>query len=341
MKKDPTTHQRRPIQLRLEIIDELLGGNKRRGYEELLEAVNDALENKSTPGISERTLKYDIAYLINKKEAPIHRPTKTDNRIYYTEEFSIKDLPITEEEVSYLRRAIDILKQVNNFQVLGEVEVIIQKLENRVNTFSADSNIEYIQFEKQPLVKGSEYIDDLLEAIKAKSSIKLTYQPFNFQEPEESIVFPYLLKEYRNRWFLFGSKCDDKKITTFALDRIQSIKNSALDFEATSSFDPVTYFKHLVGVSLPYDAIPEKIILKVDNSCAPYIRTKKLHESQEIIKEYKQGGIKIELFLIINYEVKSLILSYGDGIEVLEPSTLRQEIKRKLESAIRHYEDHQ
>jgi len=337
LKKDSTTHQRRPIQLRLELIDELLNSNTNRNYKIFLDALNGVLEIKGELGISERTLKYDIAHLIDKKEAPIHRPTKADPNLYYTRKFSIKDLLISEEEVGFLRRAIDILKQVDNFQIVGDVELIIQKLENRVNTFSKEPATEFIQFEKQPLLKGAQYLDNLLDAIKAKSTIKINYHPFIFSESSEFVAFPYLLKEYRNRWFLFARKSGDNKITTYALDRIVSIKNSAVPYETTSSFDPISYFKHLIGVSLPYDCHPEKIILKVYNSCTPYIKTKKLHDSQEIIREYSDGSMLIELFVFINYELKSLLQGYGPEIEVKKPEGLRQQIKELLRTNIKHY----
>ena len=337
MKREPITHQRRPIQLRLELIDELLSSNTNRTYLTFLKALNNLLETRGELGISERTLKYDIAHLVDNKGAPIHRPTKADPHLYYTVQYSIKDMPISEEEVGFLRRAIDILKQVDNFQILGDVELIIQKLENRVNTYSLEPTTEFIQFEKQPLVKGAQYIDDLLEAIKLKSSIKINYHPFIFSEPAEFVAFPYLLKEYRNRWFLFARKMADNKITIYALDRIVSIKNSSVRFEPTVFFDPISYFKHLIGVSLPYDSVPEKIILKADRSCAPYIKTKKIHDSQVTAKEYSDGGILVELTVFINYELKSLLLSYGPGIEVKEPAELRQQMQDLLQNSIKPY----
>lgn len=321
--------------LRIEILDELLGYKKWK-KDDLIARINEKLSDYSQ-SIKQRSFYDDINYLINEKGAPVHRPTRSNPYYYYTEQFSIMSLPLNDEEVGFLRKAIDILKQVNNFQMLGEVETIIQKLENRVNTYSTEKSPEIIQFEKQPLVKGGEYIDDLFEAIKSSSSVKLNYQPFAFAEPAEFVVFPYLLKEYRNRWFLFARKYGDNKITTYALDRVVSMNNSSVVYEILNSFDPTTYFKHLVGVSLPYGALPEKIILKVDKSSAPYIKTKKLHESQQIVKEYSDGSLLVEFFIIINYELKSLLLGYGPGIEVKKPDSLRNAIKEILKESISKY----
>lgn len=321
--------------IRIEILDELLG-YKKWTKDDLIAKINEKLLDFGQ-SIMQRSFYDDIKYLITEKGAPVHRPTKSDPFYYYTEQFSIMSLPLNDEEVGFLRKAIDILKQVNNFQMLGEVETIIQKLENRVNTYSTEKSPEIIQFEKQPLVRGSEYIDDLFEAIKSRSSLKLNYQPFAFSEPAEFVVFPYLLKEYRNRWFLFARKQGDTKITTYALDRIVSMKNSSAVYETLDSFNPNTYFRHLVGVSLSYGALPEKIILKIGKDSAPYIKTKQLHESQQIVKEYSNGSLLVELFIIINYELKSLLLSYGPGIEVKKPDALKNEIKAILKETISKY----
>ncbi len=336
MKKEPTTHQRRPIQLRLELIDELLSSNTNRNYEAFLNALNKALVIKGELGISERTLKYDIAHLVDKKGAPIHRPTKADPFLYYESHFSIKDLPITEEEVGYLRSAIDILKQVDNFQILGDVELIIRKLENRVNTAETATKA-FIHFERQPITKGSEFFDDLIFAVKHKIVLRIDYQPFIFPEPKELIIHPYLLKEFRNRWFLFARTDKDTRISIFALDRIKKIKNASGMFQENDIFDSGTYFNHLIGVTIPFDTQPVNIEIKISKEQVPYILTKPIHESQLTIKENKDGSILMSLHLIINYELKSILLSYGAGIEVKKPTELREQIKELLQKTIQRY----
>ncbi|WP_304472882.1 WYL domain-containing protein [uncultured Prevotella sp.] len=50
-------------------------------------------------------------------------------------------------------------------------------------------------------------------------------QSFKARQSEALVVYPYLLKVYRNRWFLIGEKATDRvpQVNIFALDRIQSI----------------------------------------------------------------------------------------------------------------------
>lgn len=321
-------------QKRLEILDELL--RQRWTQAELLEAINE--RNSDAKPIIKRTLYRDIDYLVNEKGAPIHRPTRGDNHYYYTEKFSIKNVPIDEDDVALLKSAFKILKQVDNFELIEEVEGVIGKLENRIHVSIPDSET-IIQFERHTFSIGQEFVKDLLDAIQSKTVLRISYQPFNQEKPLDHNVHPYLLKEYRNRWFLLGrdeSRSDG--ISNFALDRIKKIRNSAQDFIPNNLFNPEKYFNHLVGVSVPQDSKPEIIEIKVFRQLAPYILTKPIHRNQEVLKKSKDGSVLIKMKLYINYELKSLLLGFGDGLEVKKPKRLREELKETATQLLKRYE---
>src|SRR4051812_46461954 len=122
MKREKITHERRHIGLRIEILDELLSSNRKRTYRELLFTLNKKLEEKEELAISERTLKYDITYLSNEKLAPIHRPTKKDACIYYTEKFSLRNVPVDDDEIAIMKKAVTILKKATDIKLISELE---------------------------------------------------------------------------------------------------------------------------------------------------------------------------------------------------------------------------
>jgi len=123
--------------LRIEFLDKLLLDRKWTGPE-LLNRLNEQIETHGDI-IDKRTLYRDINYLIEEKDAPIHRPERGDNYYYYTENFSLKNIPLDEDDVAALKSAVSILKQVDNFSILEEVEPIISKLENRIHSGSIQS----------------------------------------------------------------------------------------------------------------------------------------------------------------------------------------------------------
>src|SRR5678815_4966997 len=83
-----------------------------------------------------------------------------------------------------------------------------------------------------------------------QTTLQLTYQSFKARNANDIIFYPYLLKEYRNRWLILGMNRKGKEICTYALDRIQNIVvvNDEI-FREHKTFDPHTYFNDIVGVT--------------------------------------------------------------------------------------------
>ncbi len=324
---------------RIEIIDECLRNRYRKWtLQSLIDAVNDKLRDRYGKMIGRRTIQDDLKYLKENKDAPIEKKKNGKETFFYYSDlnYSIKNLPVKIEEIGYLSDAINILRQINNFQILKDVDEIIRKLKNTAKV-STEGARTIIQFEKHTVAIGTKYIDDIFTAIKERIALRITYQSFRAQAPSTCTFYPYLLKEYRNRWFVVGMRANSNLVINFALDRIKSIKNSNEDFLENELFNPDIYFNNLIGVTLPNGAAVELIKIKIDVAQAPYVRTKAIHYTQEIIKELDNGDIIITLKLICNYELRSVLLGFGRDLEILEPFHLRQDIKEVFEDAISHY----
>ena len=128
-------------------------------------------------------------------------------------------------------------------------------------------------------------------------------------------------------------------VSTLAFDRIEDIKPyDGFDYKPNVEIDfNDDYFSDMIGVTKPLDETKRKVRLKVSKGLYPYIATKPLHETQKI-KGRDDAGVEIEIEVYINYELKQLILSYGDGIKVLSPESLRNELKTRLENALMNYD---
>ncbi len=317
-------------------MDRLLGGLRHYKVDELLDRLNDSLELAGLKPIGKRTLYYDLEYLRFEKDAPLHTPEGGDQRYYYTQRFSLQDTPLNEDEIDYLRQAVEILKKAMPHMLGNELEQLVSKLENRIITNSPDKG-SFIQFESHTEAQGSHWIEKLFTAVRGKSALRVVYKPYRLAESEEKVFFPYLLKEYRTRWFVLGRYSDEDKIVNLALDRIKSIRNSSSEFEQNDIFDPDAYFRHIVGVSLPNDSEVQEIQIKVGASLVPYIRTKPIHRLQEIVREYADGSIKVSMPLYINYELKSTLLGFGREVEVIKPESLRTEMVEILKDTQDNY----
>lgn len=112
---------------------------------------------------------------------------------------------------------------------------------------------------------GLNHYTELFNAIINKQALKVVYRP-NFKEAHAYTFHPYHLKQYNNRWFVFGLSTTDRcsQIMNMSIDRIESfeicnacyIENSNIDFDA--------YFDDVVGVTVPNNKEVETIRLKVD-----------------------------------------------------------------------------
>jgi predicted DNA-binding transcriptional regulator YafY len=324
---------RKPTE-RAEILDELLRFGRWTGPE-LFERLNEKLADLDSEAITDRTFKRDLDYL-ESKGAPLHRPKKGDMVYYYTEKFSLKDIRLDGDEVRALKQAINILKKVENFQMMDELDLIIGKLENRIHTNVAD-NQTIVQFENHTKALGSDKFTDLFDAIREQPTIEVMYHSYKHSASKEFIVHPYLLKEYRNRWFLLGRDGDTKRILTLGLDRIKKVKVSKQKFIVNDLFHPDTYFDKVIGVSMDYDKLPEDIVLRINPVSVQHVELKPIHKDQQEIRKEADGSLIIKLNLMINYELKATILGFGNGIEVLEPVSLRDEIKLIHEQSFLQY----
>lgn len=152
---------------------------------------------------------------------------------------------------------------------------------------------------------------------------------------------PYVLKEFRNRWFVFGRRLANGKVFNLALDRIQFMGPAPADaaYIPMGNFDPEKWFNDMIGVTKDRTMKSEIVRFRATPMESKYIRTKPFHKSQMVIEEDLDGFTTFEMRVIVNPELERDLLAYGEGLEVLSPKTLRDTIKKRLKEAIGNYKD--
>lgn len=325
---------------RYRVINECLRNTGRRWtFDDLLEYISEKLfeEFDIEKGISPRQLAEDIHIMRKLPPTGYDAPIKRQNGYVFYEDpsFSIDQNPLTTSDVEVLENALSILKQFKDLPHFEELKRIPFRIQGTVNLQSKDRIL--IQFETNPLVKGTEWIPVLSTKIGNKSPINIVYKPFKADKELKEVVHPYLLKEYRNRWFLIGHNQKFFGVSNYALDRIVDVQPSYVPYIEAESFDPDHYFDNVIGVSVMQGCQPEKILVKFSSQAAPYILTKPLHKSQKIINETPDYVI-VELEIIANYELESLVLSYGDQAEIISKGRTRDKIGDKIKAMMAIYQ---
>jgi len=307
--------------------------NPGRNYilEDLLEECNQAIFDfdPNSEGIKKRQLYDDLRYMESEQGWGIELAEGLKlgrKKVYrYADTgFSISNQPLNEADANQLKVALLTLSRFKGLPQFDWVEELSVRLDDSFNL--TKNTREIINFEENEFLKGKEHISQLYNAIHYKKVLKIKYKSFNSDHINTFTISPYYLKQYNNRWFLLGKDERFETLTNLALDRIQRIEETIKKYSETDiDFDE--YFEDVIGVSV-LDAPIEKILLKISEKAIKYISTKPLHGSQKIRKG-ETGHHIVELKIIPNYELESMILSYGEQMEVIEPESLRNRLKER------------
>ena len=276
--------------------------------------------------VSLRTFRNDIAYikgLAEKHNVEVISQLGSEGYYYYysSPDFSIYKNELTDSEVGQLKCAMQLLSRFKGLPEYDSIANLGAKLEQKYGLVSGGQT--YVEYEHVEST-GEEMMAELCDCIIKQQPIKITYMPYG--KPEKVwILHPYLLKEYNNRWFLFGYNETEGKISNVSLDRIcpeyeclpkAFIPNSFQDFS--------TFFDNVVGVTVNDDD-PTEITLRASEARYPYIESKPIHASQKL-KDASERIFSIKV--IPNRELDSLILSFGRDLEVIFPDWYRNHIKQ-------------
>lgn len=300
-------------------------GNKRYYIEDLREACNRALERYDCTPVSLRTIKYDINEFEALYHVNIEHLRDAYGRVYYRYEdlnFSIRQLPLTEEELAALKDTVLMLSRIKGLPQFEWMEELLTKVEVEMHQTEHSTNV--VSFDANQYVTGLKYLEPLFNYIVSRQTIEVDYQPFGKPEVHWTLS-PYHIKQYNNRWFLLAGN-ENGCIVNVALDRIVAIEPSIAKYQPTD-IDFEEYFDDVIGVTIP-DVPAEHVLLKFSPSRFPYVHSKPLHHSQKV--KDKENGI-IEITVKPNRELMALLLEFGDDVEVLQPEHLRQEVQEKIQ----------
>ena len=327
--------------IRYRIIDRMLR-NKYKPFpskEALRSACEDALfGSESGAHICASTIEKDLFTMKMEHDAPIRYSKKNGGYFYEDPDFSINDVPLSEDELSSIRFAVSTLQQFREVPFFQQFGLAIDKIVDRVAVGDQSQELsEFIQFEAAVSAGGNEYLPTLLEGIQAKKRVWFMYTSFQQQQQSKPRkVSPLFLKEYRNRWYLISYDLQKKDISTFALDRMTELQLLDEAAQIPADFNASDYFRDAVGITA-FKGEAVKIIIKAEPVAARYIETQAFHASQKLVKKQPTFSI-FELRILITEEFIRNLLGYAGEVEVIEPASLRQTLKERAQSLLKHYQ---
>lgn len=316
--------------IRYRIIDKCIR-NKFHPYptkQDLREACEESLfGNVEGNHICNSTIEKDLFAMKMEHDAPI-KYNRLEKGYYYEDpNYTLDDIPLTEDDMGALQFAAKTLLQFKDVDMFRQFGSAIDKIADRIELSAGGNTDQYIQFEASYAEGGSEFLSPLLEAIKNSYWVEFDYASFVSGAYKRRYVLPLLLKQYRNRWYLISYDRDKTDFITYALDRIEDLELTSEKGERPPQFNPDNYFKYAIGITSG-NTLPQKILLKGSVVASKYLDSLPLHPSQKVV-EVLDDGFVFSLFVSISEELIREILSFGGGINVLEPQSLRDEIHKR------------
>jgi predicted DNA-binding transcriptional regulator YafY len=325
--------------IRYKTLDECFRNpGKKYFINDLIKVVSDKLSeiDPSSGGIARRQIMYDIAFMESDAgwSIPLERH-KDGKRIWFRYsdiDFSIYSQPLNSIQKEQLNAVIDILAQFDGMEQLDIIKHFLPQLTEGLSSAEGKNPVIYTDTNK--LLKGSNHIELLRSHIVHQQALELVYKSYKSDHPRTYIFHPHILKEYNNRWFVIGYVEESGHlVTNFALDRIESFQAISKKYRPNRKINWEDYFDDFIGVSRSDDDVISKVVLHFKAPRAKYVESKPLHPRQKM-KWITPDTLRVELNIIMNKELESVILSYGDHVEVKEPRELRNKVREHCKNIL-------
>ena len=319
--------------IRYRIIDRMIR-NPYKTYpskSDLREACEESLFG-STYGdhICDSTIEKDLFAMRMEHDAPIKYSRKHEGYFYEDPDYTINDIPLSEDELESIRFAVQTLQQFQEVPYFKEFGSAIDKIATRVAVAGTEGNetSAFIGFETAYSSIGNQWLPLLLTAIQEKKTCHFTYASFKSGIAKERNVLPVYLKEYRNRWYLISFDLEKSDWITYALERMDGLVVNEAQHLLKEAFNPSSFFAETIGITTEKKAA-ERIELRVNDIASKYIESQPLHSSQE-----KIGTNQFVLTVQINEELIRTLLGFMGELQIISPSHLVQTWNERIQKQL-------
>ncbi|MCK8816756.1 WYL domain-containing protein [Natroniella sulfidigena] len=195
---------------------------------------------------------------------------------------------------------------------------MLSQLEDRIH-FSLNTLVDY--------EKHGEVFNLLNDAIREESNLWIKYYSHTGNKVSERTVSPYILNLKKGFIYLIAYCHKREEVRVFRIDRIREIEVTANKFKYPEEFSLKQYLGNSWGIMRGEEDI--KVKVKFSGDLARWMKESNHHRTQEI-EELEDGSIIMSFVSCGFNEIKGWILKYGADAEVIEPKSLREEIKAEV-----------
>ena len=112
----------------------------------------------------------------------------------------------------------------------------------------------------EPVPSGEKFLTPIIEAMRDKCVLQMTYQGFGKPRPYTFPIEPYCLKMFKQRWYVLAYSPGIDQTYLYSLDRIHAIELTTQKYKLPKGFNAEAYFKNAYGTAdLNYEPVEVKI----------------------------------------------------------------------------------
>ena len=222
-----------------------------------------------------------------------------------------------------------------------------------MNQIQADRKLKgRILFEEVP--SGHKWLQTIIDAMRNSNILHVKHSNFNGAEAHEFDIEPYYLKVVKRRWYVLarspyyseqnrrknsadGGNRDENVFMLYALDRIHECTPTQSMFHMKEDFDIEEYFRGCCGIIRSKEE-PVRIVLKSYYKGPDYLRTLPLHESQRELYT-KDNATYFEIIVRPTFDLYQTLLSQADQLEVVEPESVRNQMRNFANKICAYYRE--
>ena len=268
--------------------------------------------------VSSRTIYRDIETL-SSAGIPIYMRKGKGGGISLLPDFVLNKAVITDEEKEDILSSLKAVNAVN----LGKTDAALKKL----STLFGESNTDWIEVDFSSWANAqneTETFNTIKSAILGKRVISFSYASAKGQQTARETE-PLKLCFKSGAWYLYGyckSRCDFR---FFKLRRIRELCVSEQNFERKS---PNQIFSYENVFQEEYVKLKLKLSAEV---------AYRVYDEYDSYEQQEDGSFIAEINYPKGEWIFYYITTFGSHCEVLEPESVRNDVKAELQNTLKHY----
>jgi len=266
---------------------------------------------------------------------------KRDGRVLYRflDTFRLGDVPFTPDEILALAFGEDLLRALEGTVFHDSIRSALAKIRAGLGPELTEylarlgESFRVLPGPHKSYAHLRETIRLLNQAVLERRTLRIRYRTGRTGALSTRELDPYRVWYRSGGLYVVGFDHKSREIRTFAVDRIRAATPTARRFTPDPGFD----FDATIGASFGVIAEPATTVrIRFERRWADYVEEHIWHASQKV-ERTADGCAELVMQVGGTAELRTWILSFGAGAEVLEPAKLRDEVVAELRGALERY----